>query len=51
MKQEARSDSVKLLFCGDFIAQNPRTIVLSDNLKKLIAECDIKCLNFEVLYQ
>ncbi|HQK69206.1 MAG TPA: CapA family protein [Bacteroidales bacterium] len=47
MKQEARSDSVKLLFCGDFIAQNPRTIVLSDNLKKLIAECDIKCLNFE----
>ncbi|MHC1733034.1 MAG: CapA family protein [Bacteroidales bacterium] len=47
MKREANSDSVRLLFCGDFIAQKPREIILSGDLRKLIAGCDIKCLNFE----
>jgi len=47
MKQQAGGDPVRLLFCGDFIAQKPREIVLSGDLRKLIAECDIKCLNFE----
>jgi len=42
-----KSDIVKLLFCGDFIAQNPQNIKLSADFKKLLKACDIKCLNFE----
>jgi len=47
MKQEARTNSVSLIFCGDFIAQNPFDIALSDDFKKLLSDCDIRCLNLE----
>jgi len=40
-------DRCNLLFCGDFIARNPENIKLSDALRELISECDIRCLNFE----
>lgn len=38
---------VKILFAGDFCARNPEKIELSEELKSIFDDCDIKCLNFE----
>jgi len=46
MKEEANKE-IKIFFCGDFISSIPGMISLADDLKKIINECDIRCLNFE----
>ncbi len=40
-------NTVKLLFCGDFVAENPKKIELSGDFKNLLDNCDVNCLNFE----
>ncbi|NLD64911.1 MAG: CapA family protein [Bacteroidales bacterium] len=40
-------DTVKILFCGDFISKNPESIILSDEFNNLIHESDLMFLNFE----
>ena len=41
------SNFISLLFCGDFIAQNPQNVTLSEDFQKVVLDCDVKCLNFE----
>lgn len=38
---------VKLLFCGDFVSQNPQSIDVDDKLKYLFSEQDFVAVNFE----
>ncbi len=38
---------IKLLFCGDFVSQDPKSIQVDDNLKRLFAEQDFVAVNFE----
>jgi len=40
-------DNVSIMFCGDFATKDPDKIILSDELKALIQESDLRCLNFE----
>ena len=43
------SNNVKLFFAGDFCSKpSTSTIKISEELKALIASCDIKFVNFEV---
>ena len=41
------SPKIKLVFCGDFVAKSPEQIVFSEELVSLIADCNLKCINFE----
>jgi hypothetical protein len=40
-------NNIRLLFCGDFIAEHPEKIELSNEFKELLESCDVKSLNFE----
>lgn len=39
--------SVKLSFCGDFVANDPSKVSLSDNVRRILDESDINVVNFE----
>lgn len=41
------SDSIKILFCGDFVAHNSDKIIVSPDLLLLFKTSDINCCNFE----
>ncbi len=40
-------NNINLLFCGDFITRDPGKIILSDDFKNIISECNIRCLDLE----
>ena len=42
-------DSVKILFLGDFVVQNPNKIVLSNDFQELINDSDFATCNFEAV--
>lgn len=43
------SDSIKIFFAGDFCSKpSTKNITVDEDLKKIIADCDISVVNFEV---
>lgn len=40
-------NSIRLLFCGDFVSEYPEKIEIADDFKILLDNCDVNCLNFE----
>ena len=42
-----QSKSIRMLFCGDFMAKNVQNIELSEEFSNLLKSCEVKCLNFE----
>lgn len=39
--------SIRVLFCGDFVAQNPKNVVFEEKIKEIINNSDLRIVNFE----
>lgn len=38
---------VKILFCGDFVANHPQSIKIDSEVQRIFDKCDVKACNFE----